>query len=169
MKTGYNYDAINNTVTISAAFAKKASQVGSAEYDIMLKLRKDYPNLKVVREEKTGKAQLTYKTMEEFINLHRNKDELKKAFEGAKTLSKFHSMPFSFVKKWFENKFPYFKEGNYEMDAEGKIRVLPLEKKDAPAASAPVQPLEVLKNQDAEATDADPSVSTENSTFAEAV
>ena len=121
MKTGYNYDAINNTVTISAPFAKKASQVGSAEYDIMLKLRKDYPNLKVVKEEKIGKAQLTYKTMEEFINLHHNKDDLKKAFESVKTLSKFHSMPFTFVKAWFEKTFPYFKDGSYEMNAEGFI------------------------------------------------
>ena len=121
MKTGYNYDAINNTVTISASFAKKASQVGSAEYDIMLKLRKDYPNLKVVKEEKTAKKQLTYKEMAEFISLHRNKDELMKAFESAKTLSKFHSMPFTFVKAWFEKTFPYFKDGSYEMDSEGFI------------------------------------------------
>ena len=121
MKTGYNYDAINNTVTISAAFAKKASQVGSAEYDIMLKLRKDNPNLKIEKEVKTGKAQLTYKTMEEFIKLHRNNDELLKAFASAKTLSKFHSMPFTFVKAWFEKTFPYFKDGSYEMDEEGFI------------------------------------------------
>ena len=121
MKTGYNFDPIANVLTISASFAKKASQVGSAEYDIMLKLRKDYPNLKVVKEEKTAKKQLTYKEMDEFISLHRNKDELKKAFESAKTLSKFHSMPFTFVKAWFEKTFPYFKDGSYEMDAEGFI------------------------------------------------
>ena len=121
MKTGYNYDAINNTVTISASFAKKASQVGSDEYDIMLKLRKDYPNLKVVKEEKTAKKQLTYKEMAEFISLHRNGDELKKAFEATKTLSRFHSMPYTFVKAWFEKAFPYFKNGSYEMDAEGFI------------------------------------------------
>ena len=171
MKTGYNYDAINNTVTISASFAKKASQVGSAEYDIMLKLRKDYPNLKVVKEEKTAKKQLTYKEMAEFISLHHNGDELKKAFEAAKTLSKFHSMPFSFVKAWFEKTFPYFKDGNYTLDNDGKIKVLPLEKKDDPAAAAgePVQSLEVLKNQDAEATDADPSVGNNDSPLAEAV
>ena len=126
MKNGYNYDAINNTVTISAAFAKKASQVGSEEYETMLKLRKDYPNLKVMKEEKTGNAQLTYKKMEEFINLHRNKDELKKAFEGAKTLSKFHSMPYTFVKDWFLKSFPYFQNGNYEMDADGYIVMTPL-------------------------------------------
>ena len=170
MKTGYNYDAINNTVTISASFAKKASQVGSAEYDIMLKLRKDYPNLKVVKEEKIGKAQLTYKTMEEFIRLHRDSAELLNEFAGAKTLSKFHSMPFTFVKKWFENQFPYFKEGNYELDEEGKIKVLPLKEKDAPAeCETPVQPLEVLKNQDTEGTETCTSVSTEEIPMADAV
>lgn len=121
MKTGYTFDPIANTLTISASFAKKASQVGSAEYDTMLKLRKDYPSLKVVKEEKTAKKQLTYKEMVEFINLHRNKDELKTAFENAKTLSRFHSMPYSFVKTWFENTFPYFMDGNYKMDAEGCI------------------------------------------------
>ena len=131
MKTSYNYDAITNTVTISAPFAKKASQVGSEEYEIMLKLRKDYPNLKVVKEEKTGKAQLTYKTMEEFIKLHRNEVDLLKAFNSAKTLSKFHSMPFSFVKDWFMRTFPYYKTGNYEMDQDGfVVEVKPQAQKD---------------------------------------
>lgn len=170
MKTGYNFDQTTNTVTISAPFAKKASQVGTPEYDILLKLRKDNPNLKIEKEVKTGKAQLTYKTMEEFINLHHNKDDLKKAFESAKTLSKFHSMPFTFVKKWFENQFPYFKEGNYELDEEGKIKVLPLKEKDAPVeCETPVQPLEVLKNQDSNVVDTNPSVCTEDTPLAEAV
>ena len=130
MKNGYNYDAINNTVTISSTFAKKASQVGSEEYEIMLKLRKDYPNLKVMKEEKTGNAQLTYKKMEEFINMHRNKDGLLKAFKSAKTLSKFHSMPYTFVKNWFNETFPYFDGGNYTTDEDGFIVEKPNEKKE---------------------------------------
>ena len=60
MKTGYTFDQTTNTVTISSPFAKKASQVGTAEYNILLKLRKDNPNLKIEKEVKTGKAQLTY-------------------------------------------------------------------------------------------------------------
>ena len=39
MKNGYNFDALNNTLTISASFAKKASKVGSLEYNVILKLR----------------------------------------------------------------------------------------------------------------------------------
>jgi hypothetical protein len=135
MKNGYNYDAISNTVTISASFAKKASKVGSEEYEIMLKLRKDNPNLKVMKEEKTGNAQLTYKKMEEFIGMHRNKDELLKAFKGAKTLSKFHSMPYTFVKNWFTKTFPYFEGGNYMTDADGYIVETPAEKKEESSES----------------------------------
>ena len=150
MKNGYNYDAISNTVTISSTFAKKASQVGSEEYEIMLKLRKDYPNLKVMKEEKTGNAQLTYKKMEEFIKLHRNNDELLKAFKGARTLSKFHSMPYTFVKSWFAKTFPYFEGGNYTTDADGYIVETPAEKKekspDAEPQEAAAPELSVVKD-----------------------
>ena len=171
MKTGYNFDQTTNTVTISSSFAKKASQIGTPEYDILLKLRKDNPNLKIEKEVKTGKPQLTYKTMEEFINLHHNKVELKNEFDNAKTLSRFHSMPFSFVKAWFEKTFPYFKDGNYEMDAEGCIvEVKPSEKAEEnnvqSESEAPVQTLEVLKNQDSEEVKAE---TPENASLAEAV
>ena len=46
MMNGYNYDALNNTLTISAFFQKKASRVGSPENYIVLKLHKDVPDLK---------------------------------------------------------------------------------------------------------------------------
>ena len=31
--TGYNYDAITNTLTMTASFAKKASQLNTPEYN----------------------------------------------------------------------------------------------------------------------------------------
>ncbi len=122
MKNGYNYDVMSNTLTISESFAKKASKVGTAEYEIMLKLRKDYPSLKIQKEEK-GKAskQITFKTMEDFINAHRNATELKTQFNGIRKLAKFHAMPYLFVKNWFEETFPYFKDGNYTLDKDGFI------------------------------------------------
>ncbi len=122
MKNGYNYDVMSNTLTISESFAKKASKVGTAEYEIMLKLRKDYPSLKIQKEEK-GKVskQITFKMMEDFINAHRNATELKSQFEGVRKLAKFHSMPYLFVKEWFEDTFPYFKDGNYALDKDGYI------------------------------------------------
>ena len=60
MMNGYNYDALNNTLTISASFAKKTSKVGSPEYCVILKLRRDFPNLTIMKEEKKeGKKGIT--------------------------------------------------------------------------------------------------------------
>ena len=73
MMNGYNFDALNNTLTISNSFAKKASKVGSLEYKVILKLRHDFPNLTIVREEKKeGKKNITFAQMEDSIALHRN-------------------------------------------------------------------------------------------------
>ncbi|MBR3017062.1 MAG: hypothetical protein IKH57_08290 [Clostridia bacterium] len=120
MKDGYNFDAINGTLTISASFAKKASCVGSQEYNTMLKLRRDFPNLTIRQEEKrAGKKNLTFGQMEAFINLHRNAKELKATFERVKKLARIQPMPYMFVKKWFEDKFPYY--GNATIGADGYV------------------------------------------------
>ena len=50
--TGYSYDPIDNTLTITNAFAKKASQLNTAEYNIMKQFRRDNPSLNIVKAEK---------------------------------------------------------------------------------------------------------------------
>ena len=60
----YTFDALTNTLTISASFAKKASKVGSLEYNVILKLRHDFPNLTVKQEAKReGKKSITFAQM----------------------------------------------------------------------------------------------------------
>ena len=111
MTNGYNYDALTNTLTISASFAKKASKVGSLEYNIILKLRHDFPNLTIQQEaKKEGKKGLTFGQMEDFIAQHRDADELIKLFNNVRKLSRVQPMPYKYVKTWFENKFPYYSE-----------------------------------------------------------
>ncbi len=111
MKNGYNYDALNNVLTISASFAKKASKVGSLEYSIILKLRRDYPNLTIQQEaRKESKKGLSFAQMEDFIALHRDAKELKALFEKVKKLSRVQPMPYKYVKAWFEDRFPYYSE-----------------------------------------------------------
>ncbi len=121
MTNGYNYNALNNTLTISAAFAKKASKVGSLEYNIILKLRKDFPELTIKQEEKReGKKSITYAQMEAFIALTRNAKELTAMFERVKKLSRVQPMPYKYVKTWFENLFPYYSE-QPTFDADGYV------------------------------------------------
>ncbi len=118
MTNGYNYDALNNILTISASFAKKASKVGSLEYNVILKMRRDFPNLTIRQEEKReGKRSIAYDQMETFIALHRNAKELTTQFERVKKLSRVQPMPYKYVKAWFDNRFPYYsEEPNFDED-----------------------------------------------------
>ncbi len=121
MMNGYNYNALNNTLTISASFAKKASKVGSPEYCVILKLRRDFPNLTIVQEEKKeGKKSITFAQMEAFIALHRNAKELKAQFEKVKKLSRIQPMPYKYVKTWFDEHFSYYTE-QPTFDADGFV------------------------------------------------
>ena len=120
MTNGYNYDALTNTLTISASFAKKASKVGSLEYGIILKLRHDFPDLTIQQEAKReAEKKLNYHQMEEFIDMHRNASELRATFEKVKKLSHIQSMPCRYVKNWFERTFPYY--DNPAMDDDGFV------------------------------------------------
>ena len=121
MTNGYNYDALNNTLTISAAFAKKASKVGSLEYNIILKMRNDFPKLTIKQEEKReGKKSITYAQMEAFIGLHQNSAELMFLFDKVRKLSRVQPMPYKYVKTWFDNRFPYYSD-QPTFDADGHV------------------------------------------------
>lgn len=118
---GYTFDALNNTLTISASFAKKASKVGSLEYKIILKLRKDFPDLTIQQEaKKEGKKGLTFCQMEDFIALHRNAEELTALFNKVRKLSRVQPMPYKYVKTWFEDRFPYYSD-QPTFDADGFV------------------------------------------------
>ncbi len=121
MMNGYNYDAMNNTLTISESFAKKASKFGTPEYNVIRNLHKDFPNLTIKKEEKKeGKKSITFAQMETFINGHRNKGELMNLYNNVKKLSRVQPMPYRYVKTWFENRFPYYSEQPV-FDSEGYI------------------------------------------------
>ena len=121
MTNGYKFDALNNTLTVSASFLKKASRVGSPEYYIVLKLRKEIRDLKIIpAEKKEGKKGTNYEQMKTFINFHRNAAALMAEFDRIQKLSKIQPMPYKFVKDWFENKFPYYSE-QPTFDAEGYV------------------------------------------------
>ena len=70
-----------------AKFAKKASGGSSLGYNIILKLRRDFPNLTIRQEEKkVGKKCIPFAQMEGFIALHRNTDEPPKLFNNVRKL-----------------------------------------------------------------------------------
>ena len=109
MKTNsYNYDALNNTLTMTKAFARKASQLNTSEYKTLLQLRNDNPGMKVVMKEGNNKSVskntasgITFKQMETFISQCRDSEPRLKTYERVKALSKVQRSPYKYVKDWF--------------------------------------------------------------------
>ena len=82
---GYRPDFDTMTIILTKKFAKSASLVGSKDYNTLCRLRKDYPDYKVVVREiakKEGKKNthknLTYKAMGAYIDTTIADDEAKK-------------------------------------------------------------------------------------------
>ena len=127
MKTAaYVFDVVNNTLTASAAFLKKASQLNTPEYAIVKQLRADNPGMSIVKAEKRScenrPVNITFKKMEEFIGLCADSEERKKAFAKVKALSKIQASPYKYVKTWFLENYANYSE-QPEFDEKGFVVV----------------------------------------------
>lgn len=106
----YNYDVLNNTLTVSEKFLKAAGKYNSQEYNIVKKLRTDNPAMQIVveKKQKGGTKNLTFMQMEGFI---KEVDESKlPLFKKVKAISRVQSSPYYYVKTWFEHQFPNYTE-----------------------------------------------------------
>jgi len=135
MKTAaYVFDVVNNTLTASAAFLKKASQLNTPEYMIVKQLRADNPGMTIVKAEKRSNenrpVNITFKKMEEFIGLCADSEERKKAFAKVKALSKIQASPYKYVKTWFLENYANYSE-QPEFDAQGFVIVKTREELEA--------------------------------------
>lgn len=83
----YRIDFTKMTLTMTADFALKAYDPTTEEYEILTRLQRDFPRLRVVRKThrspKTANPAkgLTYERMEKYIRLHENADELLDLFQ----------------------------------------------------------------------------------------
>ena len=120
--TGYSYDTISNTLTMTAAFAKAASVLNTPEYRIVKQLRADNPGLTIQKRTGSGKAvkHISYEAMVSYMKVCRNSEKHLKTFDTIKTLSKGQPMPYKYVLTWFEKNFPNYSE-QPEIDDEGFI------------------------------------------------
>ena len=116
MAKKYDIDFLNNTVTLTASFLRKASVIGSAEYQEMLQLRRELPDYEfrkaeTTKQKKTNKNKnLTYPHMRDFIRATASsQDEAQLILDEMKrveALSKIQANPYKYVHDWFIRKFP---------------------------------------------------------------
>lgn len=124
--TGYTYDALNDTLTITEAFAKRASVLHSAEYEIIREFRATHPGRPInLADKKTSNnrpLKLSFKQMGEFIAKCRDAEARTARFEQVKALSKVQPSPYAYVKTWFLENYANYSE-QPEFDADGFVIV----------------------------------------------
>ena len=138
MKTNYLYNAITNTLTVSAAFLKNAANLHSKEYEIIRTLRADHGDITIVIEErrKSASRAMTFKQMEMHIKQCRDANKRLEAFEKVKALSKIQRSPYNYVKTWFMENYANYSEQPV-FDEEGYVIVktkVEMENEKAPQA-----------------------------------
>ena len=112
-------DYAHSSVSISSAFAKKALIPGTDEYAQLMRVRKDFPDFRLVtRQFKTNTKQehyrgLTYDFMREYIGTHEKDAKVVLAeLEEMIGISKAHSLHkrYPTIKAWFLERYPAIAE-----------------------------------------------------------
>jgi len=115
-------DHENGRLIMTKTFAKKAADVRSEEYEILQRVRNDYPTyIVVVREIKKNKNKesykgLTYAYMRKYIDTVEENEEIKEAVHAEMDrmvlISQCHSQSkrYPVIKKWFLEKYPEVKK-----------------------------------------------------------
>ena len=123
--TGYSFDPIENVLTCSTSFLKKASRLNSPEYLVLKQFRAEIPGLKIEKgEKKSGNRPLniTFAKMEEYIKNCRDGETRLEAFKKVKSLSKIQSSPYQYVRTWFLDNYANYSE-QPTFDADGFVIV----------------------------------------------
>lgn len=127
-KRNYRIDFSTMTLIMTADFAEKAYDPDTDEYEILMRLKKDFPDLKTSRKthstpksytsKKTGEKfkdnqfkGLTYENMERFLSAIPNSEEYQAEYEYAKKIAeKLRLKPYVLVRDWFLAQFPKYRK-----------------------------------------------------------
>ena len=152
--TGYTYDALEDALIITESFAKRASVLHSAEYEIIREFRATHPGRPInLAEKKTSNnrpLKLSFKQMGEFIAKCRDAEALTARFEQVKALSKVQPSPYAYVKTWFLDNYANYSE-QPEFDADGFVIVKTKSEMEAEAKAKAENKVEENENQAAKA------------------
>ena len=152
--TGYTYDALEDALIITESFAKRASVLHSAEYEIIREFRATHPDRPIkLADKKTSNnrpLKLSFKQMGAFIAKCRDAEARTARFEQIKALSKVQPSPYAYVKTWFLDNYANYSE-QPEFDADNFVIVKTKSEMEAEVKAAAENEETVTENQAAKA------------------
>ncbi len=121
MKKHFNYNFIEKTIVGSKAAINKANKGINPEYKELSSMLTAHPDFTVVEKtinQKEGKktySNLTFKRMEEYINLQDNSKAKLVEFEAIMKVAEAKGAKYPLTKKWFLATYTEYKENNVEV------------------------------------------------------
>ena len=108
MKAPYFIDFANNVIVITRKFRDAASQMGTKEYETMMKLKEHGMPIEVKAglERKKKASTLSYAKMLKHISCLADAEAYLEEFEAVRKLSTGEVNPYRYVLQWYEAKFP---------------------------------------------------------------
>lgn len=123
----YKFDAMSQSLTITADFAKAMNKPSSEEYQLVAKFKADFPGLTISKRThrtathyitKSGERfncnqfkNLTYVRMERFISALPNSTVYQREFEFMRDYASLvQHNGYSLVREWFVRQFPEFRK-----------------------------------------------------------
>ena len=118
MKKHFNYNFIEKTIIGSKAAINKANKGKNPEYTELTTMLAEHPDFTVKEkliEKKEGKktySNLTFKRMEEYINLQNNSEARMVEFKAIMKVAEAKGAKYPLTKKWFLATYTEYKENN---------------------------------------------------------
>lgn len=114
----YVFDPVNNSLTITKAFAEKLQDPSSMEYAFFRAIKADNPSIAVYKRTHITKSgtvnknkKLTYENMIAYMKLLPNSEKYLTVFDSLRTCANLLSIsPYVVVSKWFVEQFPKYRE-----------------------------------------------------------
>lgn len=123
----YKLDFVSNVITITADFAKAMNNPDSEEYKTIAKIRRDFPEMEIVRKThktptkyrtKDGKTfncnqfkNLTYENMETFmIGLPNGEEYMNEYLFLRNHASDIQTNGYTLIRRWFVKQFPDYQK-----------------------------------------------------------
>lgn len=108
-------DRTTKTIIVTKQFLINASQIGTPEFDLYLKLMEQHPGFtfkeyKITRNpDKQTYGKLTYEVMAEFITAYETDEKVREAvldeYKIVRNISLTQKASYAYVKKWFLGKY----------------------------------------------------------------
>ena len=109
----YTFDHINNTLTVTASFLKKAGILNSPEYKTIMQFKANHPGLEIKKADTPKREQKYHVKLAQMVQFIKTMDRLNQTkvydqYQTVKELSRIQRSPYKYMEDWFRKTYPNF-------------------------------------------------------------